>query len=130
MHKIKLHFSKLTLFSLILKTYIINFFKKGENDQLYFRKSIIFVDNQATVRMSKNYKVTSKNHHVRRRWHFVRQGVQNNLFTLQWVPGKDQLADDCTKTQEHSKAFPHISRTLIKVSDKVKGYRGTTVGNR
>ena len=34
--------------------------------------TIILIDNQATVRMSKNYKVTSKNCHITRRWHFVR----------------------------------------------------------
>ena len=92
--------------------------------------AIILVDNQATVRMSKNYKITSKNRHIARRWHFVRRGVQNDLFTLQWIPGKDQLADDCTKTQEASKSLPHFSRTLIKVPDKIKGFRSNVVGNR
>ena len=92
--------------------------------------SIILVDNQATVRMSKNFKVTSKNRHVARRWHFVRRGVKDGLFALYWVPGEDQLADDCTKSQEASKSFPHFSRTLIQIPDKVKGFRKTTVGNR
>ena len=92
--------------------------------------AIILVDNQATIRMSKNYKVTSKNRHISRRWHFVRRGVHEKLFTLIWIPGQDQLADDCTKTQPAAKAKPHIIRTLIKVSDKVKGYRGNTIGNR
>ena len=92
--------------------------------------AIILVDNQATIRMSKNYKVTSKNRHISRRWHFVRRGVHEKLFTLIWIPGQDQLADDCTKTQPAAKAQPHVIRTLIKVSDKVKGYRGNTVGNR
>ena len=34
--------------------------------------SVLLIDNQATVRMSKDYKVTSKNRHVGRCWHFVR----------------------------------------------------------
>ena len=92
--------------------------------------AIILVDNQATVRMSKNYKVTSKNRHIARRWHFVGRGVQDDLFTLQWIPGDDQLADDCTKTQAASQSFPHFTRTLIKVPDKVKGHRSNIVGNR
>ena len=92
--------------------------------------SILLIDNQATVRMSKNYKVTGKNRHVGRRWHFVRRGVKDKLFTLNWISGSDQLADDCTKSQESSKSFPHFERTLIKIPDKVKGFRSTTVGNR
>ena len=92
--------------------------------------AIILIDNQATVRMSKNFKVTSKNRHIARRWHFVRRCVKDGLFVLQWVPGDDQLADDCTKTQLASKSYPHFSRTLIKIPDKVQGFRSTTVGNR
>ena len=92
--------------------------------------TIILVDNQATVRMSKNYKVTSKNRHIARRWHFVRRGVKDALFSLAWFPGKDQLANDCTKTQEASKSFSHFSRTLIKIPDKVYGYKSNVVGNR
>ena len=92
--------------------------------------SIILTDNQATVRMSKNYKVTSKNRHIGRRWHFVRRGVKNKLFNLKWIPGCDQLADDCTKTQSASKSKSHFERTLFKVPDKVKGFRSDVVGNR
>ena len=92
--------------------------------------SIILVDNQATIRMSKNYKVTGKNRHVGRRWHFVRQGVKQKLFNLQWIPGQDQLADDCTKTQPASKSKIHFERTLIKVPEKVKGYKSNVIGNR
>ena len=56
--------------------------------------------------------------------------VKDKLFTLNWIPGEDQLADDCTKTQIAAKARPHIDRTLMKVPDYVKGFKSTTVGNR
>ena len=92
--------------------------------------SMVLIDNQATVAMSKNYKVTAKNRHVGRRWHFVRRGVQAKLFKLQWIPAEDQLADDLTKTQSSSISLTHMNRTLIKVPDKVKGFKSTTVGNR
>ena len=92
--------------------------------------SVLLIDNQATVRMSKNYKVTSKNRHVARRWHFVRQGVKEKLFSLNWIPAEDQLADDCTKTQVSKKSLPHFQRTLLLVPDKVKGFKSNVVGNR
>ena len=51
-------------------------------------------------------------------------------FSLNWISGEDQLADDCTKSQEAKKSFPHFERTLIKIPDRVKGFRTSTVGNR
>ena len=92
--------------------------------------SVLLIDNQATVRMSKNYKVSAKNRHIARRWHFVRAGVQNKLFKLQWIPGDDQLADDCTKTQGANKFLPHFERTLIEIPEEVKGFKSNKVGNR
>ena len=85
--------------------------------------SVLLIYNQAIiVRMSKNYKVTSKHRHVGRCWHFVRQGVKNKLFTLDWIPAEDQLADDCTKTQIAKKSKPHFKRTLLKIPDYVKRF--------
>jgi hypothetical protein len=92
--------------------------------------TVLLVDNQAMVRMGKNYKVTAKNRHISRRWHFVRRGVRDKLFALHWIPGEDQLADDMTKTQLASKSQPHVDPTLITIPDKVKGFKGNVVGNR
>jgi hypothetical protein len=92
--------------------------------------TVLLIDNQATVAMSKNYKVTSKNRHVRRQWHFVRCRVQDKLFVLKWIPGKDQLADDMTKMQVASKSEVHVNWTLMKVPEKVKGFKSSTIGNR
>ena len=62
--------------------------------------------------MSEIYKVTAKNRHVARRWHFVRQGVVDGLLKLFWMSAEqDQLADDMTKTQISSKLHPHLNET-------------------
>ena len=92
--------------------------------------SLLLVDNSATVQMSKNYKVSRKNRHIARCWHLVRRGVKDGLFTLKWIPGEDQLADDMTKSQLPAKSLPHFLRTQIKIPDAVKGYRSNTIGNR
>lgn len=52
--------------------------------------SILFIDSQAIVRMSKKYKVTGKNCHVGRRCYFVRCGVKDKLFSLNWIGLLDQ----------------------------------------
>ena len=80
--------------------------------------------------MSKNYRVTAKNRHIGRRWHFVKRGVKAGLFQIKWIPASDQLADDLTKTQPSATSLNHMTRTLIKIPEKVRGFKSTTVGNR
>ena len=92
--------------------------------------SILLVDNEATVQMAKHYKVTSKNRHVARRWHFVQRGQEAKKFKVQWIPAKDQLADDGTKIQPASIAKTHMNRTILPVPDRVRGYVSNVVGNR
>jgi hypothetical protein len=92
--------------------------------------SLILVDNQATVAMGKNYKVTKKNRHIARRYHYVKQGVKTGDHTLEWIKNDDMLADDLTKTQDAHKSLPHMERTLVKIPDYVKGYKSKQIGNR
>ena len=92
--------------------------------------SVLLVDNQATVKMGESYKVTSKTLHIARRWHFVRSGQEQNLFKLHWIAGESQLADDMTKLQASSTSLKHFKSTHVKIPEKVKGFKSSTVGNR
>ena len=92
--------------------------------------SLILVDNQAKVAMSKNYKVSKKNRHVARRYHYVTQGVKTKDHEVEWIPSDDQLADDMTKTQEATKSLPHMKRRLVKIPDYVRRFSTSKVGNR
>ena len=44
--------------------------------------TVVLIDNQATVSMAKSKKVTSKNRHIRRREHYVRQGQERGEHNL------------------------------------------------
>ena len=55
---------------------------------------------------------------------------RDKLFSLCWIPAEDQLADDTTKSQASNKSLPHMERTLIQIPDKVRGHKGSTIGNR
>jgi hypothetical protein len=79
----------------------------------------IFGETPSMKSMSKNYKVTSKNRHVGRRWHFLRRGTIAKMFQLLWVPDEDQLAVNLTKTQTADKSKTHFNRTLVKIPNKV-----------
>ena len=92
--------------------------------------SLLLVDNQATVAMSKSYKITKKNRHIARRYHYVKEGEKRGDHMVEWIDSNDMLSDDLTKTQESSKSLPHMKRTLVQIPDYVRGYKSNAVGNR
>ncbi|KAI2511948.1 hypothetical protein MHU86_2464 [Fragilaria crotonensis] len=55
--------------------------------------SVLMIDNEATVQIAKNGKLTRKTRHIERRFHFVRQGQQDGTHQLYWIPCDSQLAD-------------------------------------
>ena len=83
--------------------------------------SVVLVDNQAAVTMAKSKKVTSKNRHIRRREHFVRQGEEQGEHSLHWVPGDVQFADIMTKTQDAKKYLPMFTKLFTKIPACVDG---------
>ena len=72
--------------------------------------SILMIDNEATVQIAKNGKLTRKTRHIERRFHFVRQGQQDGTHQLHWITCESQLADILTKTQTASKIDPHLTK--------------------
>jgi hypothetical protein len=57
----------------------------------------VYVDNQAAILISKNDVYHDRTKHIDIRYHFVRDAIKQNLFTIQWVPTDQQLADGFTK---------------------------------
>ena len=72
--------------------------------------SILMIDNEATVQIAKNGKLTQKACHIERRFHFVRKGQQDGSHQLHWIPCESQLADILTKTQVSSMIDPHLTK--------------------
>ena len=87
--------------------------------------NVVLIDNQATVTIAKSKKVTSKNRHIRRREHFVRQGQEQGEHSLHWLPAEYQLADIMTKTQDSKKFLPLFSRVFSKIPDCVEGTKSS-----
>jgi hypothetical protein len=76
---------------------------------------VLMVDNEATVQIAKNGKLTRKTRHIKRRFHFARQGQQDGIHQLHWIPCEYQLADILTKTQLASKIDPHLLKIFSKL---------------
>jgi hypothetical protein len=59
--------------------------------------AILMIDNEATVQITKNGRLTRKTRHIKRCFHFVRQGQQDGIHQLHWIPCNSQLANILTK---------------------------------
>ncbi len=75
--------------------------------------SILMIDNEATVQIARNGKLTRKTRHNKWCFHYVCQGQQGGTHQLHWIPWEEsQLADILTKTQASSKIDIHIDNVL------------------
>jgi hypothetical protein len=57
----------------------------------------IFMDNKSAVDMSVSFKDTKNARHIRRRFHFVKQGSEQNWHKLIWISNQFMVADVTTK---------------------------------
>jgi hypothetical protein len=57
----------------------------------------IFMDNKSAVDMSVSFKDTKNARHIRRRFHFVKQGVEQFWHKLKWISNQFMVADVMTK---------------------------------
>ena len=57
----------------------------------------IFMDNKSAVDMSVSFKDTKNARHIRRRFHFVKQGVEQLWHKLKWISNQFMVADVMTK---------------------------------
>nr|CAB3451780.1 unnamed protein product [Digitaria exilis] len=58
----------------------------------------IFIDNQSTIQLCKNPVFHSRSKHIARRFHFIRERVDDGEVTVRKIHTDDQLADILTKS--------------------------------
>ena len=58
---------------------------------------IIHCDNQAAISRVQNFIYNGKSRHIRRRHNTVKQLLSNEIFSIEFVSSKDNLADQLTK---------------------------------
>ena len=74
--------------------------------------AILMIDNETTVQIAKNGNLTRKTRHIERRFHFVRQGQQDGIHQLHWIPCDFQFAD-----QLSGKIDPHLTKIFCILPD-------------
>ena len=86
-------------------------------------KVTIRVDNKSAIALTKNPVFHGRSKHIHRRFHFIRECVENEQVEMEHVPGNEQRADILTKSLGRIK-FKEM-RSLIGIEDvsefKLKG---------
>ena len=84
---------------------------------------VIRVDNKSAIQLARNHVFHGRSKHIHRRFHFIRECVENEQVEVEHVPGSEQKADILTKPLGRTK-FVQM-RSLIGIKDvsefKLKG---------
>lgn len=81
-------------------------------------KVSIFLDNKSAIALTKNPVFHGRSKHIHRRYHFIRECVENEQIEVKHVPGEEQKADILTKALGRIK-FKEM-RDFIGVQDLEK----------
>ena len=58
---------------------------------------MIRIDNQSAIALTRNPVFHGKSKHIHKRYHFIRECVENGQVEVEHVPGEEQKADILTK---------------------------------
>jgi hypothetical protein len=75
----------------------------------------IFIDNRSAVDMGASFKDTQRTWHMMWKYHYVREGVENNQHTLIWITTTAQVADMGTKMLGSLDSFKEL--IFVKVPE-------------
>ena len=60
-------------------------------------KVVIWLDNKLAIALTKNPVFHGRSKHIHKRYHFIRECIENELVDVQHIPGAEQKADILTK---------------------------------
>ncbi|KAG7588878.1 Reverse transcriptase RNA-dependent DNA polymerase [Arabidopsis suecica] len=63
----------------------------------YCEKVLILIDNKSAIALTRNPVFHGRSKHIHKRYHFIRECIQNELVEVEHVPGEIQKADILTK---------------------------------
>ena len=82
-------------------------------------KAVIRIDNKSAIALTKNPVFHGRSKHIHKKYHFIRECVEEGLVDVEFVTGKEQKADIFTKSLGRIK-FKEM-RDLIGVQDMKNG---------
>jgi hypothetical protein len=78
----------------------------------------IYFDSKSAIAMGSSYKDTKHTRHIQRRYHYVRENIANNRFTMGWITSEFQAADIGTKITSGPRHKFLVDLIHIKIGDQ------------
>lgn len=79
--------------------------------------TVLFIDNQSTIRLIRNPEFHKKTKHIDVKFHFIREKVENNLIDIKYLPMNEQPSDLFTKSLTKNR-FNYLCAKLNIVNAK------------
>ena len=92
---------------------------------------IIRLDNKSAIALTKNPVFHGRSKHIHKRYHFIRECIENEQVDVQHIPGTEQKADILTKALGRIK-FKEM-KDLVGVQDLEEvnfKFKGENVGDK
>ena len=96
-----------------------------------YKRTTIYIDNKSAIALTKNLVFHGRSKHIHKRYHFIRECVENEQIEVLHMPGNKQKADILTKALGRIK-FKEM-RDLIGVEEVKKvdfKFKGVIVGDK
>ena len=75
---------------------------------------VVYYDNSSAIDISKNPVQHFKTKHIEIRYHFIRDLVERNIVTLEYIPIERQNVDIFTKSLDRSK-FETLRQVIVVI---------------
>jgi hypothetical protein len=82
----------------------------------------IYFDSKSAIAMGNSYKDTKHTRHIMRRYHYVRENIASNRFSMQWLQTEFQLADIGTKQTPGPRHQFLVKLIHIQIKDNAKKF--------
>ena len=81
-----------------------------------YSADVLYCDNKSAIDLSKNPEYHARTKHIDIQYHFVRDEIENRVFTLKYINTKAQLADALTKALDIN-SFRDFTRNVNLVEE-------------
>jgi hypothetical protein len=86
-------------------------------DEQNMEPTTIFFDIKSAIAMGDSYKDTKHTRHIMQQYHYVRECIASNKFTIQWIKTLFQLANIGTKNNPGSRNVMLVELIHVKIKN-------------